>query len=279
MKCCLLLLWLLFSTSHVFSGVEMVSLYFEEGTAKPTGYTVQKMEDFQKLLANYTVQFIEINAFSDASGSTEFNQKIASERLTFILNYYSIDEEGVLITNHGKQKTILNFSPFNWERVDLYYFIGEELYKPIIYPIDDAGEDSLSFSVEDTLNESIDTILPERNDIQVNTPIVLGINFIGGSSKIQKGEQPRLDQLYNTLTKYPDLNAHIRGHVCCRNKRFRSRQRAKFVYTYLRSKGIDKNRLSYKGYGNSEPLVFPERTNNDRSMNRRVDIIFSTANP
>lgn len=50
-----------------------------------------------------------------------------------------------------------------------------------------------------------------------------------------------------------------------------SEQRAKSVYEYLLKKGINNNKIKYKGYGETVPL-----TNNDteenRKKNRRVEI-------
>jgi Outer membrane protein and related peptidoglycan-associated (lipo)proteins len=43
------------------------------------------------------------------------------------------------------------------------------------------------------------------------------------------------------------------------------------VRDFLISKGISADRLTAKGYGKSEPLVSPEKTNEDRAINRRVE--------
>ena len=39
--------------------------------------------------------------------------------------------------------------------------------------------------------------------------------------------------------------------------------------------GIDKSRLSFKGYSNTAPAVFPEKKEEDEQRNRRVDFIFT----
>jgi outer membrane protein OmpA-like peptidoglycan-associated protein len=48
--------------------------------------------------------------------------------------------------------------------------------------------------------------------------------------------------------------------------------RALAVYTYLAQKGIDRSRLTFKGFSNTLPVVFPEITDEDRTKNRRVDV-------
>jgi flagellar motor protein MotB len=53
-----------------------------------------------------------------------------------------------------------------------------------------------------------------------------------------------------------------------------SKARAKAVYHELIKQGVEKDRLDYVGMSNTEPLVFPEKTNADRQRNRRVDVKF-----
>ena len=50
-----------------------------------------------------------------------------------------------------------------------------------------------------------------------------------------------------------------------------SNNRAKAVVRYLADNGIDPSRLSWIGYGESEPLVFPELSDQDEQDNRRTE--------
>jgi outer membrane protein OmpA-like peptidoglycan-associated protein len=50
-----------------------------------------------------------------------------------------------------------------------------------------------------------------------------------------------------------------------------SENRAKSVVNYLTSKGIDPKRLSYKGYGEAQP-VSPNTTEAGRANNRRTEL-------
>ena len=49
-----------------------------------------------------------------------------------------------------------------------------------------------------------------------------------------------------------------------------SLRRAENVYYYLISKGIDEKRMSYKGYGESQPIATNE-TEEGRALNRRTE--------
>ncbi len=262
----LLLLIPVFLISSVSYGtVEMVSFYFEEDSAEPTGYTSQKIEEFKNLIAHYHIQVIEVNAFADIEGTAEANKALAQQRVDKLMGWFDFGDEEIIINNYGRHKIMLNFSPYNWSRVDLYYHKG-----------DMRGGISDVSSVENDVamvSESTPEV-PKIEEISVNTPIIIPIAFKGGGNTIQKGSQPRLEQLYNTLAKYPDLTVHIRGHVCCGNNMRISKKRAKVVYKYLKGRGISKKRMSYKGYSNTLPIVFPEQTAADRAANRRVDVIF-----
>jgi flagellar motor protein MotB len=48
--------------------------------------------------------------------------------------------------------------------------------------------------------------------------------------------------------------------------------RAKFVYDYLIENGIEKERLSYKGYAHTRPKILVENTPEEEQINRRVEI-------
>lgn len=71
------------------------------------------------------------------------------------------------------------------------------------------------------------------------------------------------------------VQVHIRGHVCCGADKRLSRKRAKYAFKYLKKAGIQRERLSFKGYSNEIPLRFPEKEEEDAAMNRRVDFILS----
>jgi chemotaxis protein MotB len=49
--------------------------------------------------------------------------------------------------------------------------------------------------------------------------------------------------------------------------------RAQAVYAYLVKQGIPSSRLYTAGYGEQQPLVWPEKTAADRAKNRRVEIV------
>ena len=105
--------------------------------------------------------------------------------------------------------------------------------------------------------------------------VIMGLEFEGTDPIINDSSIKEMNDLFNFLNQNKEVNAFIRGHVCCGNDMKLSKKRAKYVYTELVKKGIDYNRLRYEGFSNNLLLVSPEKTEADREKNRRVDIIFS----
>ncbi|HEU0136408.1 MAG TPA: OmpA family protein, partial [Flavobacterium sp.] len=104
------------------------------------------------------------------------------------------------------------------------------------------------------------------------------INFFNMSARIVPESQPILYQLLCAMQENPKLKIEIQGHICCQTEKdndltYLSTMRAKAVYNYLLRQKINRNRLSFKGFGNTQPIFpIPEKTEAERDANRRVEI-------
>ncbi|MBW7913962.1 MAG: OmpA family protein, partial [Taibaiella sp.] len=119
---------------------------------------------------------------------------------------------------------------------------------------------------------------------KVETIRLDNILFLPGSHKIRSESETSLFHLYIVMKDHPTLKIRLEGHICCLkntthdgydydSQEYRlSENRAKAVYDYLVEKGIDEERLEYKGFGISKPLAWPERSFADENMNRRVEV-------
>lgn len=90
-----------------------------------------------------------------------------------------------------------------------------------------------------------------------------------------------LDKLVNTLNENPNMIIEIGGHTDSKgNDQYNlklSEQRAQSVVDYLISKGISKDRLQAKGYGETKPIApnqHPDGSDNPagREKNRRTEL-------
>lgn len=110
------------------------------------------------------------------------------------------------------------------------------------------------------------------------------INFYGGRHIFLPQAMPALNELLTILKERPTLVIEIQGHICCgqnlgadgmdidTNEPVLSLNRAKAVFNYLVLNGIDEERLTYKGFGYTQPIINPEITEADKTTNRRVEI-------
>ncbi|XOV68483.1 MAG: OmpA family protein [Fluviicola sp.] len=275
-----LLLLLTMCAFHASARVELQSVYFIGKSTELTEYSSFILERLNSSFKNGDYQIIEVNAFCEGT-SSDACKKIASRRLMRVLDRLNADSVDVSMNSYGTERIPINFTPVNWNRVDIYYSVVEawkDKVKPkAVQSIDTTvNTDSLSALIH-TPEKKADLFveIPDYDLIPFNTPINIPLYFEGNKGIMKKESQPVLDQLYRTLISYPELKAHFRGHVCCGNNKRLSSKRARYVYKYWRKRGVSKERISYKGYSNTIPLATPERTEADRAKNRRVDVIYS----
>lgn len=124
-----------------------------------------------------------------------------------------------------------------------------------------------------TLDEII-TLMANNENVEGKTICAIdAIGFDFGKSTIKKESYGYLDKLAQTLIRM-NKRIEVRGHTDnVGSDDFNmqlSRERAEAVVSYLVSKGVDRNKLTYTYYGKTRPL-----SNNDteegRAMNRRVE--------
>ena len=96
--------------------------------------------------------------------------------------------------------------------------------------------------------------------IAVNKTIVLkNIFFDNAKATLRPASMVEIENVYKLLTENPTLCIEISGHTdnvgsSAYNKKL-SNNRAKAVVDALVKKGIDKTRLTYKGYGFDKPIA------------------------
>ncbi len=106
--------------------------------------------------------------------------------------------------------------------------------------------------------------------------IALYINFETGKSSIKPESEPIIVQIAEMLKQNPTLKVSIEGHTDNVGSEISnqtlSESRANSVLNELVSKGIDKSRLKYKGWGQTKPIA-DNSTEEGKGKNRRVEII------
>lgn len=142
----------------------------------------------------------------------------------------------------------------NYKSIDVYITIA----------IDDLSLEELPFE-------------PNISKMQVGEKLSIpNIVFDVNSYKIKQESNKNLDKLYSLLKENVKLKIEISGHTDNIGKDadnlILSTNRAKAIVDYLIKKGINSNRLAYKGYGSTQPIA-DNKTYDGRAQNRRVEII------
>lgn len=256
------------------------SFYFLLNHKVPTPYSQQQLAKFNHTASNGTIKILEINAFTDSIGTPSFNDTLAQIRLSYISKRLPLHQD-VKLNAYALQRPYSVENALNWRRVDVIYMMTNDL--PTELSADVSNEIVVQTDSNDLpedlshLNEDPEIIQTDKKDVFSESmtdirPLVLDISFKEGTAKILESSYKEITKLVIYLKENPAVKAEIRGHVCCGNNMRISQSRAKSVYKRLIKQGISKDRLSYKGMSNKEPLVFPETTNADRQKNRRVDV-------
>lgn len=175
-----------------------------------------------------------------------------------------------IFTAQGGERflTIGNFASFNRSRV---------------VPLDNANAvlQGAYYYVDDVSLVAVDTLVPPALPSAAPATLARGVKvrmegvfFASGQSEILQQSYRALSQLLTLLTDHPSLHIEIQGHTddqgtVAYNQRL-SEARAQAVVDYLVAHGIDRRRLSWRGFGESNP-VDSNDTDDGRRHNRRVE--------
>lgn len=198
-----------------------------------------------------SLTMIKLIGYTDSTGSLNRNRILAADRIRSV-------------------ETVLKSSGLKQVRVDAI----------------NANETSGFRTAPDELNRRVDILFFAKNDpekpkptlnFELNKPVNLNINFVGGQAIFLTTSYPNLEKLKALMLQDTTLLVKLHGHVCCDNDMPLSIKRAEAVKQYLISNGVDKERISAEGFSNTMEL-FPDDSEIHMSMNRRVEAIFYRKN-
>lgn len=105
--------------------------------------------------------------------------------------------------------------------------------------------------------------------------VLKGVNFLPSSAELTPEAKQVLDQAAASLSGQKDLNVELGGHTDANGddkvNLALSQKRADSVRQYLIGKGVAAERLTAKGYGESQPIA-DNKTTAGRKSNRRVEL-------
>jgi len=142
------------------------------------------------------------------------------------------------------------------------------------YKIDKKTADLICPCYEDIRKD--DTIKYVSQSMEV---LDLNLPFPSGGFDLEPSVSTFLDEYGNMLKKRSEITIEIQGHSDHvgeeKENKILSEKRAKKVYEYLEKIGVDSNKISYVGYGESQPIIYCDDKRNKCSKeeiakNRRV---------
>jgi OOP family OmpA-OmpF porin len=102
-----------------------------------------------------------------------------------------------------------------------------------------------------------------------------GVKFETNSDHLTASSADDLDEAARTLNENPDMHVVVAGHTdSMGNDQYNlnlSQKRAEMVKKYLVEKGVSADRLTARGFGETEPVASND-TARGRSQNRRVEL-------
>jgi outer membrane protein OmpA-like peptidoglycan-associated protein len=159
------------------------------------------------------------------------------------------------------------------------FFVSIELGKNNALQVQKEGY--LFYSQNINLKESTTQAKPYEMEVLLvpiasNNKITLNNVFFDFDKSDLKPESfVELDKLAELLKKNATVKIEIGGHTDNKGdtkyNQTLSQKRAESVVNYLIQKGIDKTRLSAKGYGETQPVA-PNDTEENKAKNRRTEV-------
>jgi len=163
----------------------------------------------------------------------------------------------------------------------IYFSLNNDKFKPFSEKIvfnEDSDYHLKVFAIDNVGNVS-DTML-FRVITAVNSVVQMNnIYFDSGSANLRPESRKELNELVDALNQFPEIRIEIRAHTDSRGEESFNQQlselRSKSVVNFLVTKGINSNRLSSKGFGESQPVNGCVKgvkcTEEELQANRRVE--------
>lgn len=269
MKQLLFLVFCLLSNT-ILSQEEMVqSIYFDSGKSTVNEKQSNELIDFIKKNDSTRIESIQIFGYCDDVGKDEYNKKLSTERANKVKGVMETNgiKSKIIVTIEGKGRILIEDDIIDNlpevrsknRRVDVVVNLKpipkEELKIPGVFQ---------TFQKKHIIGDRV---------------LLSDMLFERGSSVLTVKCKTELDKLAKMLLKYKNIHIEIQGHVCCTppgykeaidkatRKRKLSHNRAEAVYKYLLFKKIAKERMTFKGYGNTVPL------GKGPDLDRRVELV------
>lgn len=253
----------------------MNNIAFELNQSKVGKESFPELDNALNLLKDIPSLEIEISGHTDNTGSAENNERLSRLRAKAVRDYLISnggDKNRITYKGYGARQPIAGNDTKE----------GRKLNRRTEFQVlKVAPEYSISSgNAKQKLSDILETPRPKSTDtasqaLEIGKKIIANnISFDVNETTLQNESFVALDVFVKLMKDIPSLEIEVSGHTdnigSSKDNQELSVQRAKAVLDYIVSKGVDKNRLTYKGYGSSDPV----ESNNSiegRKKNRRIE--------
>ena len=277
--------------SLVAQAQEEFSVYIDSNKYELKKKENERLQNF--INTNKEVKIVAINGYTDEDGTTAFNDTLAQKRVDFI---YGIINGKLKIRDDFKTRSFgerHRQSKIKSEnrKVTIYFLLAKDLPReneilgikeePVVKKQREMPKYPQKMTLQNpngTTSELVfDVAFMEKLTVaKPGEKIKLeNLNFQLNTFAITNDSRPKMYELLEVMKRNPQMKIQIQGHICCmqNDKQDLSTKRAKAIARFLEMNGIDKDRVTYKGFGVTEPLfAIPEKSEEERAANRRVEI-------
>lgn len=245
------------------------SVYFEFDKYSLDEKQAKEVIDFIKNTDSTRIESIQIFGYTDDIGKEAYNFKLSTNRANTIQT--KLTQSGIkskiIVTIEGKGRILID--------------------DDIVDNLPEKRSKNRRVDVVLNLKELPKLVLPgfynmiQKNHVVGDHIYLENILFDKGSSHLTSKAKSELDKVALLCLRYKNIEFEIQGHVCCTppnqreaidkdtKKRQLSINRAQSVYKYLVFRRVPKNRMTFKGYGNTVPL------GKEPEYDRRVELVIT----
>lgn len=184
-----------------------------------------------------------------------------------------------VISSSTKQKVNVKVFCHNKSQDEVLIANAEEkinLRKGDRYEVIAGSQEGYFFASTEVVGGVDSAALMQVTPIEIDALLTLNnITFETNSAELKKSSQFELDRIVELMKVNPTVTIEISAHTDDVGTEsanlLLSEKRAKSAYEYLKTKGVNMEKLVPKGYGELKPMV-PNDSDTNRAQNRRVEL-------
>lgn len=270
---------------------EEFSIYFDSNKFDLKKTENAKLDSW--INSNKEVKIVAINGYTDEDGTSGFNDTLAQKRVNQIFNLVKNKvkiREDFKTRSFGERHKHSKIKAEN-RKVTIYFLLEKDLARedeilgikkeiPVVKPRE-LPKYPTAITVKNPNGTSselkFDTAFMDKITVaKAGEKFKLeNLNFQLNTFAIMPESRSKMYELLEIMKQNPQMKIEIQGHICCmqNDKQDLSTKRAKAIAKFLEFNGIADERVTFKGFGVTQPMFkIPETSEVERAGNRRVEI-------